>query len=81
MCLAGRLKDLACLIALQSTFKSPLIKIIKENLSYLPCNILARMLKFIKRFPQLASGDTFHNVNAVINEFVEEILKPIFTGK
>lgn len=80
LCLAGRLKDLACLTALQSTLNHPEIKIM-ESLSYIPHNILEKILFFMNKLPQIMIDDTFHNFNVVMNAFVEDILKPIFTKK
>jgi len=79
--LAGRLKDLACLTALQSTLTNiPELKIM-ENLSYIPRSILEKIISFTNKLPEIMSDDTFHNFNVVINAFTEEILKPIFTNK
>lgn len=80
LCLAGRLKDLACLTALRSTLTLKNIPEFKitESLSYIPFNILEKILSFINKLPQLMNNDTFHNFNVVMNAFIEDILKPIF---
>ena len=79
LCLAGRLKDAACLIALQPSLgEQSTADRIRDNLSYLPHPILDEMLKTLKRFPQAMRGDTFQNVAAMTSIFVEDILQPLF---
>jgi hypothetical protein len=72
LCLAGRLKDLACLIALQPLLKTQgVIKNIMEGLFYLPHEILNKILRFVENLPQLMNGDTFQNFTIVIDSFIE----------
>lgn len=79
LCLAGRLKDAACLIALQPRLgEQSVVDRIRRELSYLPDSILNETLKTIKRFPQAIVGDTFQNVAAMTETFVEDLLQPLF---
>jgi hypothetical protein len=78
LCLAGRLKDAACLIALQpSLSEQSITDTLTDHLSYLPHPILDEMLKTLKRFPQAIVGDTFQNVAAMTAIFVEGLLQPL----
>lgn len=79
LCLAARLKDTACLVALQPKIGEPLVvDRIKDELSYLQDPILNETLKTLKRFPQATVGDTFQNVAAMTKTFVEDLLQPLF---
>jgi len=75
LCLAGRLKDLACLIALQPLLENQRIeKMIKKGLYYIPHEIFEKMMKFTNKLPQLMKGDTFQSFIAVTDAFIEEFL-------
>jgi len=79
LCLAARLKDAACLIALQPRLgEQPVAETLSGQLSYLPHPILDRILKTLKAFPQAMVGDTFQNVAAMTRTFVEDSLLPLF---
>jgi hypothetical protein len=79
LCLAGRLKDAACLAALQSRLGARKVaERIRGELSYLPDPILRGMLEIVKKFPQEMAGDTFRNVNRAVEMLVEDMLKPLF---
>lgn len=79
LCLAGRLKDAACLIPLQPRLGEQFVADrIRAELSYLPDPILSKMLKTLKRFPEAMVGDTFQNVAATTKMFVEGLLQPLF---
>jgi hypothetical protein len=80
LCLGGKLKDAACLIALQPSLGDPSIPDrIRSELSYLPDQILSGTLKTLERFPELMTGDTFQNVAVMTKVFVEDILQPLYT--
>ena len=79
LCLAGRLKDAACLVALQPRLgDQSVVDTLRGQLSYLPHPILDEMLKTLKRFPQAIGGDTFQNVTMMTKIFVEDLLHPLF---
>ena len=79
LCLAGRLKDAACQVALQPRLgKQSVVDTLRDQLSYLPHPILDEMLKTLKRFPQVMIGDTFQNVAVMAKIFVEDLLQPLF---
>ena len=79
LCLAGRLKDTACLIALQPRLSEQSVAdTLRGQLSYLPHPILDEMLKTLKRFPEAIVGDTFQNVAATTKMFLEDLLQPLF---
>ncbi len=80
MCLAGRLKDLACLTALNALFTNDIrSKIIRSELSYIPSRILKKLLKLLGEFPYIFVDDTSKNFNKVIELFIKEIVVPLFT--
>ncbi|HID17101.1 TPA: hypothetical protein EYP26_02265 [Candidatus Bathyarchaeota archaeon] len=83
LCLAGRLKDLACLIALSPTVgrKHTIKKMMEEGLSYLPREALGRMLKFAEKLPRTMVGDTFQNFNIAMDMFIEDLLSPLLEAK
>jgi hypothetical protein len=82
LALAGRLKDTASFIALQSKLsKTEIFDSLRKELSYLPNSILDYVLKIVKRFPEKMSGDTSKNVDLMMKIFVEDLLKPIYKGK
>jgi hypothetical protein len=71
ICLAGRLKDFVCLIALYPALDSESIKkIIGKELSYLPEQILERFMKFVLIFRESLNNDTLKNFNIAIEAFV-----------
>ena len=80
LCLAGRLKDAACLVALQPRLggERSVGDTLRGQLSYLPHSILDEMLKTLRRFPQVMIGDTFQNVAVMTTIFVEDLLQPLF---
>lgn len=79
LCLAARLKDAACLVALQAKLgELSVTERIRAELSYLPDPILNEMMKTLERFPQAIIADTFQNVAATTRMFVENILEPLF---
>ena len=79
LCLGGRLKDAACLIALQPRLGEQFVaERIRAELSYLPDQILNEMLKTLKRFPEAMVGDTYQNVATTTKMFVEYLLQPLF---
>jgi hypothetical protein len=79
LCLAGRLKDAACLVALQPRLgEQSVVDTLRGQLSYLPHPILDEMLKTLRRFPQVMIGDTFQNVAVMTKIFVEDLLQPLF---
>ena len=79
LCLAGRLKDAACLVALQPKLgEQSAAHTLRRQLSYLPQPTLDQMLKTLRGFPQAMVGDTFQNVAAMTKIFVEWILQPLF---
>ena len=79
LCLAARLKDAACLVALQPKLgEQSVADRIRDELSYLPDPIVNETLKTLKRFPQAVVDDTFQNVAATMRMFVEDILEPLF---
>jgi len=79
LCLAGRLKDAACLIALQPRLSEQSVAdTLRGQLSYLPHPILDEMLKTLKRFPQAMVSDTFQNVAMMTKMFVEDLLQRLF---
>jgi hypothetical protein len=79
LCLAGRLKDAACLIALQPKLgEQSVTERVRAALSYLPDPVLNKALKALRRFPQAMVGDTFQNVAAMTKVFVEDLLQPLF---
>ncbi|MGA2784668.1 MAG: hypothetical protein ABSF09_08235 [Candidatus Bathyarchaeia archaeon] len=78
LCLAGRLKDAARLIALQPRLSEQSVAdALRGQLSYLPHSILDEMLKTVKGFPQAMVGDTFQNVAVMTKMFVEDLLQPL----
>jgi hypothetical protein len=80
LCLAGRLKDAACLAALQPRLgENSAADTLKRQFLYLPQPTLDQMLKVLRDFPKAMVGDTFQNVAVVTKIFVEEILQPLFT--
>jgi len=80
LCLAGRLKDAACLIALQPRLGHwAVTDRIRSELSYLPDRVLTGMLKTLKRFAESMAGDTFQNVAVMTKVFVEDILQTLYT--
>lgn len=82
LALAGRLKDTASFISLQSKLsKTEIIDSLRKELSYLPSSILDDILKIVKRFPEKMSEDTSQNVDLMMKIFVEDLLKPIYKGK
>jgi hypothetical protein len=79
LCLAGRLKDAACLVALQPRLgEQSVAYALKGHLSYLPDQVLDEMLKTLRRFPQAMVGDTFQNVATMTKMFVDDLLQPLF---
>jgi hypothetical protein len=79
LCLAGRLKDAACLIALQPRLSEHSVAdTLRGQLSYLPHSILNEMLKTLKSFQQAMMDDTFQNVAVMTKIFVEDLLQPLF---
>jgi hypothetical protein len=79
LCLAGRLKDAACLIALQPRLGEQSVDDkLRGQLSYLPQPTLDEMLKTLTSFPQAMIGDTFQNVAVMTKIFVEDLLQPLF---
>jgi hypothetical protein len=79
LCLAGRLKDAACLVALQPRLgEQSVADALRRQLSYLPHPTLDEMLKTLGRFPQAIVGDTFQNVAAMTKIFAEELLQHPF---
>ena len=79
LCLAGRLKDSACLVALQpSVGERSVADALRAELSYLPPPILDGMLKTLRKLPQIMVGDTFQNVAVMTRVFVEDLLQPLF---
>jgi hypothetical protein len=79
LCLAGRLKDAACLVALQPKLgEQSVADALRGQLSYLPHPILDGMLKTLRGLPQIMVGDTFQNVTLVTRIFVEDQLQPLF---
>ena len=82
LCLAGRLKDAACTIALLPRLgESSVIESIKDEFSYMPDRILGKMLRVVKEFAQTMVGDTFENVNAATRIFTEHLLEPLFRSE
>ena len=78
LCLAARLKDAACLVALQPRLgEQSVVEILRDQLSYLPRQILDEMLKILTRCPQVMIGDTFQNVTFMTEIFVEDVLRPL----
>ena len=79
LCLAGRLKDAVCLIALQPRLSEQSVAdTLRGQLLYLSHPILDEMLKTLKRFQQAMTDDTFKNVAVMTKIFVEELLQPLF---
>ena len=79
LCLAGRLKDAACLVGLQPRLSEQSVAdTLRGQLSYLPQPILDKMLKTLKKFPQVMRGDTSQNVAVMTKMFVEDLLQPLF---
>jgi len=64
--LAGRLKDAACFTALHSRPSED--------------EMAEKMMKVIKRFPRAIAGGTFKNVDLVMEMFLKDLLRPLFTG-
>ena len=82
LALAGRLKDTASFIALQSKLsENEIIDSLRKELSYLPSSILGDVLKIVKSFPKVMRDDTFQNVDLALKMFVEDLLKPIYEDK
>jgi hypothetical protein len=80
LCLAGRLKDAACLVALQPRLgEQSVANSLRRQLLYLPQPTLEGMLKALRHFPHAMVGDTFQNVAAMTKIFVEDLLQPLFT--
>ena len=80
LCLAGRLKEIACAIALRTVIEeSTVIKWIEDELSYLPDPILKRMMGVARKFPAM-TNDTSRNVDAATKIFVKELLEPLLEG-
>jgi len=78
LCIAGRLKDAACLIALQPRLgEQSVADTIRGQLWYLPQPILDEVLKALQSLPQASVGDTFQNVDAMTRRFVEDLLEPL----
>jgi hypothetical protein len=79
LCIAGRLKDAACLMALQPRLgEQSVADTIRGQLSYLPQPILDEVLNTLKSFPQALVGDTFQNVDSMTRRFVEDLLQPLW---
>jgi hypothetical protein len=79
LCLAGRLKDAACLIALERRIgEQSVADTLRGQLSYLPHPILDEILKTLKNFQQAMMGDTFQNVAVITKIFVEDLLQHLF---
>jgi hypothetical protein len=79
VCLAGRLKDAACLIALQPRLgEESVAERLRGQLSYLPHPILDGLLMTLRGFPQAMVGDTFQNVAVMTQRFVKDLLQPLF---
>jgi hypothetical protein len=79
LCLASRLKDAACLIALTPRLsEQSVVDTLRAQFSYLPPSILGEMLKTLKRFPEAMMGDTFQNVTMMTKIFFEDLLQPLF---
>jgi hypothetical protein len=75
LCLAGRLKDAACLIALQPRLSEQSVtETLRGHLAYFPSPILDETLKTLKRFPQAMTDDTFQNVASLTKTFIEDLL-------
>jgi len=77
LCLAGRLKDVACAVALYHELDAALK--IRDELSYLHSPVLERMLRMANELPRVMLGDTFQNVDAAVDVFTEHLLEPLFT--
>jgi hypothetical protein len=74
LCLAGRLKDAACLIALQPRLSEQSVaETLRGQLTYFPSPILDELLKTMKRFPQAMTDDTFQNVASLTKIFIEDL--------
>jgi len=79
ICLVGRLKDLACIIASQPLLnETTIFNTIRMELSYLPSWILERLLKSLRRFPHILVNDTFRNFNALAEAFIKDVIDPLF---
>jgi hypothetical protein len=79
LCLTGRLKELACASALRPKFgDSRIDEWIRDELSYLPENLLASVMKIVSEFPKFAKGNTFENVEEVTKMLVENLVEPLF---
>jgi hypothetical protein len=76
LCLAGRLKDLACyVVACSKLKKSPIDERIRNEFSYLPDPIAEKMLKIAEELPRAVVGDTFQNTNTVIEIFLKNLFE------
>jgi hypothetical protein len=78
LCLAGRLKEAACLVALKPRLGESVADTLRAQLSYLPHPILDEMLETLSKFPEVLGGDTFQNVAVMTKVFVEDLLQPLF---
>lgn len=79
LCLIGRLKELACAIALPPRLnESDVIGWIKDELFYLPEDFQINLLKVAREFPKLATSDTFEKVEKVTDILVKDLLEPLF---
>jgi hypothetical protein len=78
LCLAGRLKDATCLVALQPKLgERSVADAVRGQLSYLPHPILNGMLKTLRKLPRIMVGDSFQNVALMMKVFVEDLLQPL----
>lgn len=78
LCLMGRLKELACAIVLRLKLgHSKVKKWVREELSYLPENVLASVLKTAGEFSKVATGNTFENVKEITKMLVENVVEPL----
>ena len=78
LCLAGRLKDAACVIGLRLGEPS-IAEWIRNELSYLPDQMVEDFLKVVEEFQRRMVGDTFQNVNAAVEIFLRGLLEPLFS--
>ena len=76
LCVASRLKDAACTIAISKFLQRSPVETLKGELSYLPDTILERFLRLAEALSKCVTSETFHNVNAAVRSFVEIFLEP-----
>ena len=79
LCLAGRLKDTMCFVALQPEIgEAQIERRLRKEFSYMGKPILEKTLTIAKKLPQAMVDDTFRNVSTATSIFVESLLIPIF---